>query len=47
VTRAFLRSVRGSPKEANTLESIKPVIAQTRSPRNVRTMSPKACAIGA
>ena len=43
----YSRSVRGSPKCGNTLVSGKPVIAAMRSPLNVSTMRPYACAIGA
>src|SRR5262249_28347154 len=47
VGHVYSRSVRGRPKEAKTLVSGKPVIAATRSPLRVRTMSAYACAIGA
>jgi hypothetical protein len=40
--RDYSRSVRGKPKERNTLGSANPVIAATRLPRTVRTISPYA-----
>jgi hypothetical protein len=47
VRPSYSRSVRGSPNDWNTLVSGKPVMAATRSPARVRTMSPYARAIGA
>jgi hypothetical protein len=41
------RRVRGSPKQRSTLESVKLVTAEIRSPSMVRTSRPTACAIGA
>src|ERR671919_513923 len=47
VRHAYSRSVRGRPKERNTLVSGKPVIATIRLPLRVSTMSPYAWATGA
>ena len=40
IAAAYSRSVLGSPKCGKTLVSGKPVIADTRPPRSVRTIKP-------